>query len=137
MTMYKTLFYVLVLFIVSCTNSTSNVEKEKQLPQKPEYVIDDSLSTDFYIDMQGYFPVEGFVPTADVAVRIAECVLSEIYGKENIEKEKPFSVNLQNGVWIIEGSIPDMNDSLITFYGESYMEIKKSNGEILKLLHTK
>lgn len=135
--MYKTLFYVLVLFIVSCTNSTSNVEKEKQLPQKPEYVIDDSLSTDFYIDMQGYFPVEGFVPTADVAVRIAECVLSEIYGKENIEKEKPFSVNLQNGVWIIEGSIPDMNDSLITFYGESYMEIKKSNGEILKLLHTK
>ena len=99
--------------------------------------MNDSLSTDYYIDMKGYIPVEGLVPTADVAVKIAECVLFEIYGKEKIEKEKPFSVNLRDGVWIIEGNIPDIKNGDITFCGQVYMEIKKSNGEILKLLHTK
>ena len=80
---------------------------------------------------------EGFIPTADIAVKIAECVLLEIYGKESIEKEKPFSVNLVNGIWVIEGHIPNGNDSALTFCGQSYVEIRKSNGEIIKLLHTK
>ena len=122
---------------MSCTSNTSNMREETQQSQQPEYVMNDSLSTDYYIDMKGYIPVEGLVPTADVAVKIAECVLFEIYGKEKIEKEKPFSVNLRDGVWIIEGNIPDIKNGDITFCGQVYMEIKKSNGEILKLLHTK
>lgn len=130
-------FVLLALFAVSCTTSTSNIKEEKKSSQQPEYVIDDSLSGDFYVDMESYVPSEGYVPTADVAVRIAKCVLCEIYGKEYIEKDKPFSVNLKNGVWIIEGNIPETNDSIMTFGGQSYIEIKKSNGEILKLLHTK
>lgn len=122
---------------MSCTSNTSKMREETQQSQQPEYVMNDSLSTDYYIDMKGYIPVEGLVPTADVAVKIAECVLFEIYGKEKIEKEKPFSVNLRDGVWIIEGNIPDIKNGDITFCGQVYMEIKKSNGEILKLLHTK
>lgn len=59
------------------------------------------------------------------------------FGKESIEKEKPFSVNLVNGIWVIEGHIPNGNDSALTFCGQSYVEIRKSNGEIIKLLHTK
>ncbi|CAK7076337.1 MAG: NTF2 fold immunity protein [Bacteroides sp.] len=135
--MYKALFFILALFVMSCTSNTSNMREETQQSQQPEYVMNDSLSTDYYIDMKGYIPVEGLVPTADVAVKIAECVLFEIYGKEKIEKEKPFSVNLRDGVWIIEGNIPDIKNGDITFCGQVYMEIKKSNGEILKLLHTK
>ncbi len=132
----KSLVLVAVLVAVSCTNGTSHIKEEKQLSQQSEYVIDDSLSANFYVDLKGYVPTEGFVPTADVAVKIAQCVLFEIYGKESIEKEMPFSVNLENGVWIIEGNLKT-NDTIVTFGGESYMEIKKSNGEILKLLHTK
>lgn len=135
--MYKALFFILALFVMSCTSNTSNMREETQQSQQPEYVMNDSLSTDYYIDMKGYIPVEGLVPTADIAVKIAECVLFEIYGKEKIEKEKPFSVNLRDGVWIIEGNIPDIKNGDITFCGQVYMEIKKSNGEILKLLHTK
>lgn len=135
--MYKALFFILALFVMSCTSNTSNMREETQQSQQPEYVMNDSLSTDYYIDMKGYIPVEGLVPTADVAVKIAECVLFEIYGKEKIEKEKPFSVNLRDRVWIIEGNIPDIKNGDITFCGQVYMEIKKSNGEILKLLHTK
>lgn len=135
--MYKALFFILALFVMSCTSNTSKMREETQQSQQPEYVMNDSLSTDYYIDMKGYIPVEGLVPTADVAVKIAECVLFEIYGKEKIEKEKPFSVNLRDRVWIIEGNIPDIKNGDITFCGQVYMEIKKSNGEILKLLHTK
>jgi len=113
------------------------MEEEKEQSQQLEYIMDDSLSTDFYIDMEGYIPAEGLVPTAGVAVKIAECVLIEIYGKNHIEKEKPFSVNLKDGVWIIEGNIPNIKDCDIPFGGQAYVEIKKSNGEILKLLHTK
>ena len=58
-------------------------------------------------------------------------------GKESTEKEKPFSVNLVNGIWVIEGHIPNGNDSALTFCGQSYVEIRKSNGEIIELLHTK
>lgn len=123
--MYKALFFILALFVMSCTSNTSNMREETQQSQQPEYVMNDSLSTDYYIDMKGYIPVEGLVPTADVAVKIAECVLFEIYGKEKIEKEKPFSVNLRDGVWIIEGNIPDIKNGDITFCGQVYMEIKK------------
>lgn len=121
--MYKALFFILALFVMSCTSNTSNMREETQQSQQPEYVMNDSLSTDYYIDMKGYIPVEGLVPTADVAVKIAECVLFEIYGKEKIEKEKPFSVNLRDGVWIIEGNIPDIKNGDITFCGQVYMEI--------------
>jgi hypothetical protein len=103
----------------------------------PEYVIDDSLSNAYYINMKSYSPKEGFIPTADIAVGIAQCVLTKIYGKEIIEKEKPFSVNLKNEIWIIEGTAPKTNNGTLILGGQSYMEIRKSNGEILKLLHTK
>ena len=152
--MYRTYFFALMLFAMSCTNSTSKVGEDQQSSQQIEYVMNDSLSTDFYTDMKSYVPgavvieaiqcdggdvvpAEGFIPTADIAVKIAECVLLEIYGKESIEKEKPFSVNLVNGIWVIEGHIPNGNDSALTFCGQSYVEIRKSNGEIIKLLHTK
>lgn len=135
--MYRTYFFALMLFAMSCTNSTSKVGEDQQSSQQIEYVMNDSLATDFYTDMKSYVPAEGFIPTADIAVKIAECVLLEIYGKESIEKEKPFSVNLVNGIWVIEGHIPNGNDSALTFCGQSYVEIRKSNGEIIKLLHTK
>ena len=128
--MYRTYFFALMLFAMSCTNSTSKVGEDQQSSQQIEYVMNDSLSTDFYTDMKSYVPAEGFIPTADIAVKIAECVLLEIYGKESIEKEKPFSVNLVNGIWVIEGHIPNGNDSALTFCGQSYVEIRKSNGEI-------
>lgn len=134
--MYRTLFFVLILLAASCTNSTS-INNKKETLSKPEYVIDDSLSNAYYINMNSYIPKEGLIPTADIAVKIAQCVLTRIYGKEIIEEEKPFSVNLKNEIWIIEGSAPRTKNSTLILGGQSYMEIRKSNGEILKLLHTK
>lgn len=98
----------------------------------PKYVVDKNLTSDSYSEIKGYLPKEGLVPTEEVALQIAESVLTQIYGKEKIENEKPFSINLENDVWIIEGFL---NKELLG--GVAYIEIRKCNGEILKVIHTK
>ena len=53
--MYRTYFFALMLFAMSCTNSTSKVGEDQQSSQQIEYVMNDSLSTDFYTDMKSYY----------------------------------------------------------------------------------
>jgi hypothetical protein len=84
---------------------------------------------------EGYVPKEGFVPNDSTAIKIAEAVWLPIYGKDVLE-EKPYKARLKKGVWIVEGSIA--TDTLhITMGGVAYIEIQKSDGKILKVLHDK
>ena len=80
-----------------------------------------------------YVPKQGFVPNKIVAIRIAEAVLPPIYG-EQILQQRPFKVTLIGDRWFIEGSF---NHPKGWTGGVFYIEIKKSNGEILKVYHTK
>ena len=81
-----------------------------------------------------YAPAVGFVPTADVAKKIAEAVWAPIYGKEHIEEEKPFQAVLTNNeVWVVQGSLPKRFD----MGGTAYIEINKRDGRILKVTHGK
>jgi hypothetical protein len=110
------------------------VDVEPQNPIETEYIIGRSSFPGDYSGTEGRLPGEGFVPNPKVAVEIATAVLNEIYGKNNIDKETPFFVNLENGIWIIEGQMetdPNIKG------GVAYIEIRKSNGEILKVTHGK
>ena len=81
-----------------------------------------------------YAPVAGLVPTADVAKQIAEAVWVPIYGKKHIGEEKPFRAVLTNNeVWVVQGSLPKG----YTLGGTAYIEINKSDGRILKVIHGK
>lgn len=51
-------------------------------------------------------PVEGFVSDQRTAIQIAEAVLTSIYGNDRIARERPFSAQLERGVWIVEGQVP-------------------------------
>jgi len=42
---------------------------------------------------QGYKPRSGYVPDSASAIQIGEAVLIPIYGKKQIESEKPFTAN--------------------------------------------
>ena len=44
-------------------------------------------------------PKDGFVPTKEVAIKIAVAVWEPIYGAEHIAAEKPYQARLTNGVW--------------------------------------
>jgi len=121
-----------IAFLTSCNIKTeTDINKKENTRQTTNYIMNENLSTSCYSDFKGYFPKEGFVPTAEIAFQIAEPVLNHIYGKEIIESEKPFSINLENGVWVIEGTLYSRKG------GVAYMEIRKEDGKIQKVLHGK
>ena len=82
-------------------------------------------------NQSGYVPKSGFVPNKTTAIKIAEAVWFPIYG-ESIYKKKPYKVKLENGVWIIEGTLPSASKG-----GVPYIEIQKIDGKILKVSHGK
>ena len=48
-------------------------------------------------------------------------------------RKKPYIARLEKGVWIVEGSLP----AQFTMGGVPYIEIQKSDGKILKVVHGK
>ena len=64
------------------------------------------------------------------AITIAIAVWTPIYGKTQIENEKPYKAKLNNGVWIVTGTLPEGYD------GETAVaEISQEDGRILKVIH--
>jgi len=89
----------------------------------------------------GYKPKAGFVPDSGTAVTVAQAVLTPVYGKNQIESEKPFTASLHDGVWTVEGTLrcPDGKGGVTTecFGGVAVVKISKSDGRILYMLHGK
>ncbi len=132
--MNKYEYYIIaVLFFLnaSCTTKTNTNVRGREDTQSLDYVINKKLSASDYSKTKRYVPKNGLIPTAKVAFQVAETILINIYGKEIIDEEKPFSINLENDIWIIEGHIEDDIKG-----GVAYMEIRKSDGQILKVIHT-
>ena len=128
---------ILVLSVATFTSCNFNKKTKNAKVDMPEstslnsYILDSKLSVADYSEYEGYFPKKGFIPTEEIAFQIAEVIFSNIYGKDCIEGEKPFSINLENDIWIIKGTLHARKG------GVAYMEIRKSNGEILKVHHGK
>jgi hypothetical protein len=98
-----------------------------------DYVPNFRLTSEDYKETTAYIPDDGYVPNAEIAYKIAEIVLLQIYGIERINNQKPFSINLFRGVWVIEGNL----NCIGCDGGVAYIEIQKSDGKILKVIHTK
>src|SRR5437870_913236 len=49
----------------------------------------------------------GYVPDEQTAIAIAVAVWTPIYGKAQIESEKPFRATLRNGIWTVGGTLPE------------------------------
>ena len=86
--------------------------------------------------MKSYKPAEGYVPTQGVAVMIAEAVLIPIYGKEKIDRQKPFKAVLKGDVWFVEGVLRSSKGTA-TLGGVATIQISKISGEILLVTHSK
>ena len=66
------------------------------------------------------------------AIDVAEPILFNIYGKENIVKERPYESHLIDDYWVINGTLP--KDSV---GGTFLIIIDSRNGTILKITHGK
>jgi hypothetical protein len=82
------------------------------------------------VQKHNYIPKEGYVPNKETAISIAIAVWIPIYGKEQIESEKPYSAKLENGIWFVTGSIPEGWAG-----GVAEAEISKDDGRIIRISH--
>ena len=80
----------------------------------------------------GYKPKEGFVPDEETARSIAFVVLARIYGEKNIASQKPFTVSFRDGIWTIEGILPEDRAG-----GVALLRLAKSDGRVVFLSHGK
>ena len=99
------------------------------------------LSSALLVFGQGYKPPGGYVPNSATAVRIAEAVLSPVYGKAQIESEEPFTAKLKDGVWTVSGTLrcPDGKGGTTTICagGVAVVEISKADARVLSMIHYK
>jgi hypothetical protein len=72
------------------------------------------------------------IPNEEVAKNIAEVILIPIYGAIAIERQKPFSVALEDDVWTVTGYL-----SKNMLGGTFSILISKRDGRIVKIIHEK
>jgi hypothetical protein len=72
------------------------------------------------------------VDNSALARAIAVTYLSSIYGKDQIQRNLPIRVRLEDGIWYAEGRLP-----VGRVGGVPYIEICQSNGRVLRYSHTK
>jgi hypothetical protein len=80
-----------------------------------------------------YKPAQGYVPDAATAIKIAVAVWEPIYGEENISQQEPYTAVLVNGIWIVEGTLPQQYN----LGGVAVAELAKDDGRILRVSHGK
>lgn len=91
---------------------------------------------------QSYVPKEGYVPDSSTAVQIAEAVLIPVYGKTQIESERPFTARLKDGAWTIGGTLhcpgdKGKKDDAICAGGVAVVTISRADARILSMIHYK
>ena len=79
-----------------------------------------------------YMPPGGYVPDAATAIKIAVAVWEPIYGRKQIQGQKPFRATLRNGVWRVHGSLPPNTPG-----GVAEADISKKDGRVLRVIHGK
>jgi hypothetical protein len=79
-------------------------------------------------------PEDGYISNEASAIKVAEIVWLNVYGQE-IKDEKPYIAKLKDGkIWVVEGTF---NGGKYAKGGVAYIEIQKSDGKILKVIHGK
>lgn len=77
-------------------------------------------------------PPVGPVSDEAAAIKIATTSWERIYGKEKIERQKPYKAVLKDNVWHVSGSLPRGSKG-----GVAEAEIRKTDGHLIKLWHGK
>lgn len=85
-----------------------------------------------YLKKYNFKPKDGYIPDKETAIKIAIAIWTPIYGKKEIEKQKPYNAALDSGIWFVSGSLPKGWHG-----GVAEAEIIKENGKIIRISHGK
>ena len=72
------------------------------------------------------------IKDSSTAINVAEPILFSIYGRENIESEKPYETYLIDNYWVIAGTLPEDSSG-----GTFLIIIDARNSQVLKITHGK
>ena len=75
---------------------------------------------------------EDIVADSLSALLIAKAAWYPLFGKEHVEREKPFRVTEYMKYWTVEGSLPPDHEG-----GTAHIVIRKSDGKVMKVWHEK
>ena len=131
--------YGCAVFIQSRNKTKMECEKKEYvfLGNKTKVYKGDEIDSSIYVDGVDphgvYNKPNGVIPNDSLAVEMAKIVLFPIYGKDNIERQRPYQVTLiNNELWSINGSLP--KNALGGTFG---IVINKSDGQVKLIFHEK
>lgn len=121
---------LLFIFFIFCLHSSAQ-EKHSHLGKK--YAEDELNSTLKDKNLHNVINKKDLVISDSIiAMAIAEPILFKIYGKKNIEKQKPYENYLIKNYWVISGTLPE------DYLGGTFMIIiNAKNAEIIRITHGK
>ncbi len=138
--MFGRLVMLSFVFLISC---------KPDLSQENDVTIEDSivLPTDHLIEGRDIaeqqlkevlalhikpFSQDGLIKDSATATAIAEPILFNVYGKEQILEQRPYEVYLIDSMWYLTGTIPKGNKG-----GGFEIIINSRDGRIMSLRHYK
>lgn len=123
----KYLFVIFLAFTISSNSQNKRtVLGEKYAKEELDAVLAKKPGHNV-VDNKGLI-----VKESKTAIKIAEAILFEIYGKENIESQKPYEEYLIKNYWVISGTLPKGSKG-----GTFLIIIDAKNARVLKIIHGK
>ena len=125
----KHFIYILITFcIYSCKCKESG-----QIQEGIDYVLDSTLLLD-YLDVNPFLESETEKePAYEADLEKVFSMAKKDIQRMNIELFLPLKMHLHNdSIWIIRNGEPKLQPNEIYFGGGAYMEIRKSDGFVLK-----
>jgi hypothetical protein len=128
------LLVVFVMVLSTACKTEVASRKPDQIKNQPGTNVNTSQQTPIASPSESktesFKPKNGYVPNEQTAIAIAVAVWTPIYGREQIESEKPFKATLKNGVWTVTGTLPEGYVG-----GTAVADIAQADGRVLRVIH--
>ena len=127
----KQIKYIIILVLIFPTSNTFGQDSSRwtTTEDQAKNILNETLSDSTLHNVIGN---EIILKDKVKAVKFAEMILFEEYGKQNIKRQKPYDVFEIEGYWLISGTLP------IERKGGTFMIIIDArNYQIVRLTHGK
>jgi hypothetical protein len=126
----KTCFGIILVVAVAIFSVNACKKQTALGPKKQDRVAANVTSPKNNLPSNSLTPQNGYVPDEQTAIAIAVAAWIPIYGRAQIESEKPYKATLKDGVWTVTGTLPPGYDG-----GTAVAEIAQADGRILRVIH--
>ena len=125
--------HLLILLFLSIINISCAQEKNQKLILGEKYakeVLEETLKNNrVHNVIDNKTPI---IKNDSTAIKVAESILFEIYGENNIIKQKPYRIYKIENYYVISGTLPK------NYVGGTFLIIINSlNSEIIRITHGK